>query len=326
MPGIHNLNNTSYKKILAFAMIYLIWGTTYLFIRLAIDTIPPFMMAGLRLVIAGILFYSWCYWRFEKKPGTRDWGNASIPGILMFVGGNGVLTWSEQFIPSGLAALMIATVPIWMVLIDWLSGKGERPDKWTISGILLGLTGVAFLFSVDESILVSTADESWSVIFGILMLLFAAISWASGSLYSRHIKSTVSLQFTISIQILVGGIALLLLSLIQNEWSDMSIRHISTLSLFSVIYLIIFGTLLAYSAYIWLLRVSTPAKVGTYAFFNPLVAVVLGWLLLNESMTLHTIIGAVCILTSILLTNKLRFKLFAKTSISSFIESRNRTE
>ena len=227
----------------------------------------------------------------------------------MFVGGNGILTWSEQFIPSGLAALIIATLPIWMVLIDWLSGKGRRPDKWTVSGILLGLTGVALLTGVDESILISTTEKSWSVFFGISMLIFAAISWASGSLYSRHIKSSISLQFTISMQILVGGIMLLLISVIQDEWTILSVQQISPLSLFAVGYLIIFGTLLAYSAYIWLLRVSTPAKVGTYAFFNPLVAVMLGWLILNESITLKTVVGAGCILLSILLINKLRFKI-----------------
>ncbi len=309
MHSFQKFNNTRFKKIIAFAMIYFIWGTTYLFIRLAIDTIPPFLMAGLRFTIAGILFYSWCYWRFEKKPRLIDWGHAAIPGILMFVGGNGILTWSEQFIPSGLAALIIATLPIWMVLIDWLSGKGRRPDKWTISGILLGLTGVALLTGVDESILISTTEKSWSVFFGISMLIFAAISWASGSLYSRHIKSSISLQFTISMQILVGGIMLLLISVIQDEWTILSVQQISPLSLFAVGYLIIFGTLLAYSAYIWLLRVSTPAKVGTYAFFNPLVAVVLGWLILNESITLKTVVGAGCILLSILLINKLRFKI-----------------
>ncbi len=308
MGKILKKDNHQLKKLLAFTIIYFVWGITYLAIRLAIDTIPPFLMAGIRFTIAGLLFYTWCYFRFDKKPGLKDWGNASIPGILMFVFGNGSLTWSEQFIPSGLAALIIATISIWMVLLDWLIYKGKRPDKLTLAGISLGVAGVALLSMVDDNILLDSYENSASVIGGIALLIFAAISWAAGSVYSRHVKSDVSLQFIISMQILVGGIVLILIGSFWGEWSEFSVQNISFLSYMALIYLIVFGSLLAYSAYIWLLRVSTPAKVGTYAFFNPLVAVFLGWLLLKEPVTLQTLLAAGCILMSILLVNRPKWR------------------
>ena len=306
LPNFKKTDNDQLKKIAAFAVIYLVWGTTYLAIRLAIETIPPFLMAGMRFTIAGILFYSWCYWRFDQKPQLTDWYKAAIPGILMFVLGNGTLTWSEQFIPSGLAALIIATLPIWMVLIDWLFAKGKYPDKLTIMGICLGICGVFLLSGVDDVVLINPGKHGGSVVLGILMLTFAAISWAGGSIYARISQSSVALQFTISMQILVGGLVLILIGSIQGEWLQLNIHSISLLSIFSMSYLIFFGTLLAFSTYIWLLRVSTPAKVGTYAFFNPLIAVFLGWILIDEVLTSQTFLGAGCILIALLLVNQPR--------------------
>jgi drug/metabolite transporter (DMT)-like permease len=291
------------RIIAAFGIIYFVWGTTYLAIRLAIDTIPPFLMAGIRFTIAGILLFGWSYWRFDKKPGLSDWGKAAIPGILMFVGGNGLLTWSETFLPSGLAALIVATVSIWMVVLDWFFFSKKRPDKLTLSGIAIGLAGVALLTGVGDEVLINGG----SVILGILVLTFASMSWAAGSLVSRNLKSATSLQFTISMQILAGGLALLVVGSLQGEWAQVSFQAISLQSFFALSYLILLGTLLAYSAYLWLLRVSTPAKVSTYAFFNPLIAVFLGSILLDEPVTLETIIGALFILVSLLLVNQLKF-------------------
>jgi drug/metabolite transporter (DMT)-like permease len=304
LQNLRKTNNAKLKKFAAFAVIYLVWGTTYLAIRLAIETIPPFLMAGLRFTIAGSLFYTWCYQRFDQKPSLTDWCKAAIPGILMFVMGNGTLTWSEQFIPSGLAALIISTMPIWMVLIDLLFAKGKHPDKLTIVGICLGICGVFFLSNVDDVVLINPDKHSGSIVLGIVMLTFAAISWASGSIYARNSQSSVALQFTISMQILVGGLVLTLIGFILGEGSQVHIHNISLLSIFSMSYLIFFGTLLAFSAYIWLLRVSTPAKVGTYAFFNPLLAVFLGWILVDEILTSQTLLGAGCILVAILLVNQ----------------------
>ena len=278
-------------------------------IRLAIDTIPPFLMAGSRFTIAGLLFLIWCYWRFDKRPSLKDWGHATVPGILLFVCGNGSLTWAEQYIPSGLTALIIATLSIWMVLLEWLVYKGQRPDLFTISGIFLGLGGVALLSTVGDEVLLPSSGEGITVTFGIVILALAAASWAAGSLYSRHVKSDIPIQFTISMQILVGGLVLLIVGTFQNEWAHFSFEKITLLSHLAMVYLVFFGSLLAYSAYVWLMRVSTPAKVGTYAFFNPLVAVLLGWLLLDEPLTLQTLFAAGCILFSILLVNRSLFKI-----------------
>ena len=308
------------KIIAAFGIIYFVWGTTYLAIRLAINTIPPFLMAGIRFTLAGILLYGWSYWRFDKKPGLSDWGKAAIPGILMFVGGNGVLTWSETFIPSGLAALIIATVSIWMVVLDWLFFSRKRPDKLTLSGIAIGVAGVALLTGVGDEVLINGG----SIIVGILVLTLASMSWAAGSLVSRNIKSTASLQFTISMQILIGGLALILIGSAKGEWPQVSLQTISLQSILALSYLILLGTLLAYSAYLWLLRVSTPAKVSTYAFFNPLIAVFLGWLLLDEPLTLETIVGAILILGSLFFVNQLRFKKKQKTVSNPKLTSPNK--
>jgi drug/metabolite transporter (DMT)-like permease len=261
-------------------------------------------MAGMRFTIPGLFFYIWCFLRYDKKPMLSDWRNAALPGILMFVGGNGALTLAEQFIPSGFASLIISTIPLWMVLLDWLFFAKNKPDTQTLLGIGLGIIGVALLARIDNTILIETAKEGTSVPLGVIMLIFASISWATGSLFSRNMKSDISLPFSISMKILSGGIVLLFIGLVKGEAKDLAFERISLLSLGSMIYLILMGTLLAYSAYIWLLRVSTPAKVSTYAFFNPMVALFLGWLLADEMITSQTIIGAVLILGSILLVLK----------------------
>ncbi len=321
---INNKLDLNFKIILAFATIYFVWGTTYLAIRLAIETIPPFLMAGIRFSVAGLLLFSWCYFNTEKKPTMSDWGKASVPGILMFVGGNGSLTWSEQFIPSGLASLVIASVPVWLVILNWLFVDKKRPETFTIIGIILGLTGVAFLFGIDNTVLIDVSNHEYSVKAGLFILTFASISWAAGSLIARKAKTSVSLPFTISMQIISGGFVLILIGSISGEWTQLSVENISLLSVISMLYLIFFGALVAYSAYVWLLRESTPAKVGTYAFFNPLVAVLLGWLYLNETLTIETLLGAALILFSILLVNRPKFK--ANEKINSKITQKMNKE
>ncbi len=301
----NKISDHKVKLIVAFAIIYFVWGSSYMAIRLAIETIPPFLMAGTRFIIAGLFLFIWCYHKYKIKPTIKDWVKAAIPGILMFVGGNGSVTWSEQFIPSGLASLVVATVPVWLVILDWIFAGKKLPDKFTISGVIVGLIGVAFLFGLDETVLIS--DRGSSVITGILILTFAAISWAAGSLYVRSVKTSVSSQFLISMQILAGGFVLAIIGSLNGEWAQLSIPNISFLSILSIGYLIVFATLIAYSAYFWLLRETTPAKVGTYAFFNPLVAVFMGWFLLNEPLTTETIVGASFILFSILLVNRPQF-------------------
>jgi drug/metabolite transporter (DMT)-like permease len=300
-------NNPVIKIIAAFSVIYFVWGSTYLAIRLAIDTIPPFVMAGIRFTVAGLIFYGWCYLRNESKPILADWRRAAISGILMVVCGNGMVTWSEQLISSGFASLIVATVPIWMVILDWVQSGSNRPNRTTIAGIVLGFIGVSMLSGVDKAILIDQTRHGGSVILGVSVLTFAAISWAAGSLYSRKVKSSVSLQFSIGMQTIIGGLVLVVIGSLQGEWRRISFDEVSLLSISSLGFLILFGTLLAYSAYFWLLQVSTPAKVGTYAYFNPLVALFLGAIFVDEPVTTHMLIGTVFILVSLVMVNQPKF-------------------
>jgi len=301
------LKFTRIKIFLAFLVIYFVWGSTYIAIRFAIETIPPALMAGLRFTISGVLLYGWIS-RFDRiSPRRPEIQKSIVVGLLLIVGGNGILVWSEQYIPSGLAALILAIIPIWMVLLEWIFVTRKRPSVATIAGIGMGVLGVGLLSGVDRSVLLDNAREGSTVFFYAAMLMLAGFSWASGSLYSRTIRSSASLLKLVSIQMLAGGIFLLLVATVLGEWREFSLSDLSGRSIMSLIYLIIFGSVITYSAYNWLLRQSSPAKVGTYAFFNPLVAVVLGWLLADEPITSRLLLGAVCILTAVVIVNRTSF-------------------
>jgi len=308
------------KILLSFAVIYVIWGSTYLAIRFAIETIPPFLMAGIRFTLAGSALFLWSSRTDRINPRSAEIRKSILVGLLLIVGGNGVLVWCEQYLPSGLAALILAIIPIWMVLLDSIFVVKKRPAGITIFGILLGVMGVALLSGVDRSVLLATSQHGNSVFFYAFLLMLAGLSWATGSLYSRTIISAASLLKLISIQMLGGGIFLIILGTTFGEWSQVNPENLSLRSIFSLIYLIFFGTLLTYSAYNWVLRKSTAAKVGTYAFFNPLVAVFLGWLLAGEPVTVKMLTGAFFILTAVLLVNQSQFflKILIRTQARFF--------
>jgi drug/metabolite transporter (DMT)-like permease len=300
-----NPQRTLHLKIqVSFAIIYFFWGATYLAIRFAIQTIPPFLMAGIRFTLAGSILYLWRSRTDRVNPRTPEIRKSILVGLLLIVGGNGVLVWCEQYLPSGLAALILAIIPIWMVLLDSIFVVKKRPASLTITGILLGVGGVALLSGVDRTVLLSTAGHQASVFFYTFILVMAGLSWAAGSLYSRTIISSASLLKLTGIQMLGGGLFMILLGSALGEWSQVHPENLSLRSVFSLIYLILFGSLLSYSAYNWVLRKSSPAKVGTYAFFNPLVAVFLGWLLAGETVTTKMLAGAACILSAVLFVNQ----------------------
>ena len=296
-----------FKILVAFAVIYFFWGATYLAIRFAIETIPPFLMAGIRFTLAGSILYLWISRTDRVNPRALEVRKSILVGLLLIVGGNGVLVWCEQYLPSGLAALILAIIPIWMVLLDSILVVKKRPASLTFTGILLGVGGVALLSGIDRTVLLSTAGHQASVFFYTFILVLAGFSWATGSLYSRTIISSSSLLKLTGIQMLGGGLFMILLGTVFGEWSQVHPENLSLRSALSLIYLILFGSLLSYSAYNWVLRKSSPAKVGTYAFFNPLVAVFLGWLLAGETVTAKMLAGAACILTAMLIVNQSRF-------------------
>lgn len=291
------------KLVLAFAAVYLIWGSTYLAIRIAVETIPPFIMAGVRFLIAGALLVVWQRRRGAPAPQPVHWRSALIIGGLLLLGGNGGVTWAEQEVPSGLAALVIATVPIWIVVFSFLRRGSSRPNGRTIFGVLLGLAGIALL--VGPSNLAATQGIrpiSYAV------LLLAPMLWSLGSLYSRTAKLPPAPLLATGMEMLMGGGLLLLAATLTREWSGFDPAAISLRSALAFLYLVLIGSFIGFTAYIWLLHNTTPARATTYAYVNPVVAVFLGWLILSEPVTPPMLAAMTIILFSVLLISGVSFK------------------
>lgn len=289
-------SNYSVKIVLAFAAIYIIWGTTYLAIRLAIETIPPFFMAGTRFLLAGIITFVFLRSRGVPLPNLRQWRSAAIIGTLMLVGGNGLVTWSEQEVPSSIAALVVATVPLWMVLFDWLIFQVSTPNKKIAIGLILGFVGIGLLIGPGKILEINHINLS-----SIVILMLAPILWSLGSLYSRQANLPNSLFLTIAMEMLAGGVLLILAGFITGEKTQLNLSKISTLSLVSMLYLTIVGSIVALTAYVWLLKNVQAAKVATYTYVNPIIALVLGWLVLSEPITLQILISVVVIIFAVIL-------------------------
>jgi len=257
---------------------------------------PPFLMAGVRFVIAGVLLYGWARLRGAERPTRRMWAAAAIVGSLLLLGGNGAVVWAEQLVPSGVAALLVAIVPCWMVLIDWLRPGGTRPTTAVVVGVLLGLAGLALFVGPDALL---GGGRTHPV--GAAVLVFGSLAWAAGSIYSRHAAMPPRPLLGTGMQMLAGGAALLIASIIAGEGANFEIAAVSTRSLLALAYLIVFGAIIGFSAYLWLLRVSTPARVSTYAYVNPIVAVLLGWALAGEALTMRMGIAAAIIIAGVAL-------------------------
>ncbi len=295
-PSANLARESRLRIVLAFAAIYLIWGSTYLGIRFAIETVPPLLMAGTRFAVAGTMLYSWTRLRGAPRPTRLHWSAAAVVGGLMLLGGNGGVSWAEQRVFSGLAALLIATVPLWMALLDWKRRGGVRPSGRGAVGLVFGFVGVALLVGPGE-----LAGSSHMDPLGAMVLLLAAFSWAAGSLYSRQAQLPDSPLLAISMEMLTGGVLLLAAGLVTGEGARLEVSQVSPRSVLALGYLILFGSLVAFSAYIWLLKVSTPARAATYAYVNPVVAVILGWALGGEPLTLRTLLAAAVIVSAVVI-------------------------
>ena len=286
-----------WKLILAFASLYLIWGSTYLAIRFTIETVPPFTMAAIRFLVAGVILYGIAR-RSAPRPTGHEWFSALIVGTLLLGGGNGGVVWAIQWVPSGLAAVIVATVALWIVLIDWVTGGSKRPSLSLMLGLLWGLLGVGILVGSDQ-----VAAQSRQGLLGAVALLGASISWASGSIYARRAKLPASPWMTTAMQMLAGGLVLALMAVMAGEPAQVDPANISVKSAISLFYLSIFGALVAYSAYIWLLGVTTPARATTYAYVNPAVAVILGWLFADEQIDLRAGLAIAMILSAVVIVS-----------------------
>jgi drug/metabolite transporter (DMT)-like permease len=263
----------------AFAAIYVIWGSTYLAIRYGVETIPPFLMAGTRFVAAGSLLYAFARLRGAASPTRGEWRDAAIAGGLMLMIGNGGVTWAEQVIPSGVTALLVALVPLWMVLLDWLRPKGVRPRPLVLAGVALGFVGVALLAR-------NNTHGAGSVYgWGVAALMASSIGWAIGSIFNRHARKPASPWLAIGMQMIAGGILLLVLAVLHGESAKFSFSRITAASAGAWLYLTALGSLIGFTAYVWLLHVSTPARVSTYAYVNPFIAVLLGCTIGREAIS-----------------------------------------
>ena len=281
----------------AFAIIYVIWGSTFLGILFAIQTLPPFLMASARFLVAGLLLYAWS--RLVKgaaAPSLANWRATAVVGVLLLLGGNGLLVWSELRIPSGVAALLVGTVPCFMVLLDWLRPGGARPTGLVIAGLVLGLLGLVWLVGPDTLMGGGRAD-----FIGAAVVVLGSFLWALGSVYSRHAATPPSPFLSTAMQMLGGGAALLLVSVVLGEPWVFDASAVSLRSLLGLLYLIVLGSIVAFSAYIWLLRVSTPTRVSTYAYVNPVIAVILGWAFAGEALTPRMAIAAAVIVSGVAL-------------------------
>lgn len=296
MPNIRTAN-IGVQRIAALGTVYVIWGSTYLAIRFAVATIPPFLMAGVRFAVAGLLLYAWASWRGVARPTWTNVRAAIIVGLLLLVAGNGIVVWAETVVPSSLAALLISMTPIWMALITWLRPRGVRPTLPVALGLALGFIGVGLLIGPG-------LFHGGGNLLGMILIPLASLSWALGSVYAREAKMPASPLMGTALEMLAGGVALLIIGVVAGEPARVNPHAFSPQSVLALIYLIIFGSLIAFSAYVWLLQTTNLALVSTYAYVNPVVAVFLGWAFASERLTPMTliaagvIVGAVVIITT----------------------------
>ncbi|HZC05538.1 MAG TPA: drug/metabolite exporter YedA [Ktedonobacterales bacterium] len=287
--------NVTLGVVIALGLVYVIWGSTYLGIRFADQTMPPLLMGGVRFLIAGTLLYLWCRARGIPTPSWREWRSTGVVGLCLLAGGNGTVIVVEQQVPSGIAALLVALVPLWIVVLQWLRRSSVRPTLRTLAGVGLGLVGVGLLATHGGG----TGGQGVNPM--ALLLVLSSGIWAWGTLYAQRATLPSSPLMSTAVEMLVGGAALLLAGIVAREPAMLAGHTISVKSWLALGYLIIFGSIVAYTAYTWLLRKASPALVSTYAYVNPLVAVLLGWVFAGESVTHWTLISSAIIVSSVVL-------------------------
>jgi drug/metabolite transporter (DMT)-like permease len=298
--------------VAAFGAVYLIWGSTYLGIRLAIDSMPPLLMGGTRFILAGGILYPLMRFVGASRPRRIEWRSAVLIGAFLLLVGNGGVTWAQQTVPSSIAALMVAATPLWINLIEWLRPRGKRPHRAVFAGLALGFAAVTL-------IVVSKGTSGENVVnpTGAALLLIATLSWAFGSIFSRHAPQNESALLNISMQMLCGGVLMFLTGLALGEAEQFHPAQITATSAWAFVYLTLIGSLVGFTAYVWLLQVSTPARVSTYAYVNPFIAVLLGRLVLHEPLPGSVLLAGTCIIGAVMLITKTGKRTAAPLKVSS---------
>jgi len=284
----------AWKILLAFAIIYLVWGSTYLAIRIGVREIPPFLMAGLRFTIAGAVMWAWMRVTGTPSPTLREWRDASVLGTLMFLIDYACLFWAEQRVPSGIAAVILAMIPVCITLLEIIFLRTQRLTFRLAIGLGIGIVGVAALMNPSASLGEAPLDHR-----GVIALMVSCCGWSIGTIVAKRLTLPASKPMSAAAQMLSGGVQLLALAAVAGEFGHFRTQAISSAAWFSLGYLIIAGSIISYTAYVWLLHYESPTKVGTYAYVNPVVAVILGATLGGESIGPRTILGTALILISV---------------------------
>ena len=292
--------------IIAFATVYLVWGSTYFFIQVAVKHFPPMILGAFRFLAAGILLMGWCLLKGERTSTWRQIKPAILTGLMLLLIGNGAVIWAEKWLPSSLVAILISSSPFWFVILDIPRWRENLTSRSIITGLIFGFIGVSLMFG-EKVFAAIASSEFGNELIGLLILLIGTISWAGGSLYSKY-HSSGSTVGNSAWQMLAAGIAFFIGSFFTHEWNGFEWNSVTPASWFSLTYLILLGSVAAFSAYVWLLRVRPAAQVSTYAYVNPVIAVLLGVFFAGEHMSLLQISGLIVILSSVLLINLAKYK------------------
>ncbi|HLV86717.1 MAG TPA: EamA family transporter [Candidatus Sulfotelmatobacter sp.] len=283
-----------WKVLLAFAIIYFVWGSTYLAIRVGVREVPPFLLAALRFLLAGLALYAWMRLKGTPSPSSREWSAASFLAILIFVFDYGVLFWAEKRVPSGIAAVMLATIPVFMAIGEIVVLRTQRLTARLAVALLVGLSGVVVLVGRSASLGDAAIDRT-----GAIALVFAAVSWSVAASLSRKLPLPAAKAMSSGVQMLAGGVFLLLTSALLGEFRGFHAQTVSAGAWLALAYLTVAGSIIAFTAYVWLLHHESPTKVGTYAYVNPVVAVLIGYFFGGEGLGPRTILGTVLVLASV---------------------------
>ena len=289
-------HRAAWKTLLAFAIIYIVWGSTFLAIRVGVKELPPFLFAAVRFTVAGAALFGWMMARREKLPSGRQWASLSIIALLIFVFDYGLLFVAEQRVPSGIAAVMMATIPALMAVSEIVFLGTRKMTARLALALLIGIAGVAALMSHSLNFGGAAIDTA-----GAVMLMIGAVTWSIASVLSRKLPLPESKVMSSGAQMLVGGVMLAVVAAARGEWSGFHPATVSNAAWFSLIYLIVMGSIVGFTAYVWLIHHESPTKVGTYAYVNPVVAVVLGYFLGGEAVGARTVVGTLCVLVSVIL-------------------------